>query len=101
MTEATSFPKSKIKVLLLENIHETAREIFRTEGMDLEVLSGALGEAELIEKIRDVHVVGLRSKTIITEPVLEAAQSLLAIGCFCIGTNQVELKGAQDRKSVV
>ena len=97
MTEATSFPKSKIKVLLLENIHETAREIFRTEGMDLEVLSGALGEAELIEKIRDVHVVGLRSKTNITEPVLEAAQRLLAIGCFCIGTNQVDLKGAHRR----
>ena len=97
MTEATSFPKSKIKVLLLENIHETAREIFRTDGMDLEVLSGALGEAELIEKIRDVHVVGLRSKTNITEPVLEAAQRLLAIGCFCIGTNQVDLEGAHRR----
>lgn len=97
MTEATSYPKSKIKVLLLENIHETAREIFRSEGMDLEVLSGALSEAELIEKIRDVHIVGLRSKTNITEPVLEAARRLLAVGCFCIGTNQVDLKAAHRR----
>jgi len=91
MTEATSYPKNKIKVLLLENIHETAREIFRSEGFDLEVLSGAMGEAELIEKIKDVHIVGIRSKTNLTEPVLAAAKRLLAVGCFCIGTNQVEL----------
>lgn len=97
MTQATSFPKSKIKVLLLENIHETAREIFRSEGFDLEVLAGALDEAALIEKIKDVHIVGLRSKTNITEPVLAAANRLLAIGCFCIGTNQVDLKGAHKR----
>lgn len=97
MTEATSYPKNKIKVLLLENIHETARSIFRSEGLDLEVLSGALSEQELIEKIADVHIVGLRSKTNITEPVLEAARRLLAIGCFCIGTNQVDLEGARKR----
>jgi D-3-phosphoglycerate dehydrogenase len=97
MTQATSFPKNKIKVLLLENIHETAREIFRGEGFDLEVLPGALSEEDLVEKIKDVHVVGLRSKTNITEPVLEAAQRLLAVGCFCIGTNQVELSGANRR----
>jgi D-3-phosphoglycerate dehydrogenase len=97
MTEATSFPKNKIKVLLLENIHETARSIFRGEGFDLEVLPGSLGEAELIEKMRDVHIVGIRSKTNITEPVLEEARRLLSIGCFCIGTNQVDLDGAHRR----
>jgi len=97
MTAETSYPKNKIKVLLLENIHETARAIFRSEGLDLEVLSGALGEADLIEKIRDVHLVGIRSKTNITEPVFEAARRLLAVGCFCIGTNQVDLEAAHRR----
>ncbi len=97
MTAETSFPKNKIKVLLLENIHETARSIFRSEGLDLEVLPGAMGEAELIEKIRDVHLIGIRSKTNITEPVLDAAKRLLGIGCFCIGTNQVALEAAHQR----
>jgi D-3-phosphoglycerate dehydrogenase len=97
MTQATSFPKNKIKVLLLENIHETARSIFRSDGLDLEVLSGALGEAELVDKIKDVHIVGIRSKTNITEPVFEAANRLLAVWCFCIGTNQVDLDAAHRR----
>ncbi len=97
MTQATSFPKNKIKVLLLENIHETARSIFRSDGLDLEVLSGALPEEELVKKIKDVHIVGLRSKTNITAPVLAAADRLLAIGCFCIGTNQVDLACANQR----
>lgn len=101
MTQETSYPKSKIKVLLLENIHETARSIFRSEGLDLEVLSGALSEEDLIKKIADVHIVGIRSKTTITEPVLEAAQRLLAVGCFCIGTNQVDLEAAHRRGIVV
>ena len=97
MTAVTSFPKSKIKVLLLENIHETARAIFRSEGVDLEVLSGSLSQADLIDKVQDVHLIGIRSKTNITEPVLEAARRLLGIGCFCIGTNQVDLAGAHRR----
>jgi D-3-phosphoglycerate dehydrogenase / 2-oxoglutarate reductase len=97
MTEETSYPKSKIKVLLLENIHETARAIFRSEGLDLEVLPGALGEAALIEKIKDVHLVGLRSKTNITDAVLDAGKRLLGVGCFCIGTNQVDLESAHRR----
>lgn len=97
MTETTSYPKSKIKVLLLENIHDTARELIRGDGLDLEVLPGALEEDELIERISDVHIVGIRSKTIITEPVLDAARRLLSIGCFCIGTNQVALAAANRR----
>lgn len=98
MSEAiTSFPKNKIKVLLLENIHESARSMIRADGLDLEVLPGALGEQELIEKIKDVHLVGIRSKTNITAPVLEAGKRLLGVGCFCIGTNQVDLEAAHDR----
>src|SRR5690606_20654767 len=97
MTQGTSFPKNKIKVLLLENIHETARSIFRSEGLDLEVLPGALSEEDLSKKIADVHMVGIRSKTNITDQVLASAPRLLAIGCFCIGTNQVDLKSANRR----
>lgn len=97
MSQATSFPKSKIKVLLLENIHETARSMILSDGLDLEVVPGALGEAALAEKIRDVHLVGIRSKTNITDTVLDAASRLLAVGCFCIGTNQVDLESAHRR----
>jgi D-3-phosphoglycerate dehydrogenase / 2-oxoglutarate reductase len=93
----TSFPKNKIKVLLLENIHESGRALFRADGLDLEVLSGALGEEELAAKIADVHMLGIRSKTNVTERVLERAERLLAIGCFCIGTNQVDLDAARVR----
>lgn len=93
----TSYPKNKIKVLLLENIHESGRALFRADGLDLEVLSGALGEDELRERIADVHMIGIRSKTNITESVLAKADRLLAIGCFCIGTNQVALESAKLR----
>ena len=97
MNQATSFPKNKIKVLLLENIHETARHLIREDGLDLEVMSGALSEEQLLEKIPDVHMIGIRSKTHLTAPVIAAAEKLLAIGCFCIGTNQVDLKAAHDK----
>jgi D-3-phosphoglycerate dehydrogenase / 2-oxoglutarate reductase len=91
---ATSFPKSEIKILLLESIHASAHEVFRGEGFAVEAIPGALGEAELAEKIRDVHVVGIRSKTHVTPKVLAEARRLLAVGCFCIGTNQVALRDA-------
>ena len=90
----TSFPKNKIKILLLEGIHESARQTFSTEEFQVELLPRAMPEEELIERISDAHVVGIRSKTHITEPVLAAARRLLAVGCFCIGTNQVDLKAA-------
>jgi D-3-phosphoglycerate dehydrogenase / 2-oxoglutarate reductase len=93
----TSFPKNKIKVLLLENIHESGRALFRADGLDLEVMSGALGEEELREKIADVHLLGIRSKTNVTARVLEKADRLLGLGCFCIGTNQVDLDAAKMR----
>lgn len=90
----TSFPKNEIEILLLENIHPSAHELFRGEGFKLDVRSGAMSEAELLERISTVHVLGIRSKTNVTAPVLEKARRLLAVGCFCIGTNQVDLKAA-------
>ena len=93
----TSFPKDQIKVLLLENIHPLAHEAFKNEGFQVETLSSALNTADLKEKIRDVHVLGIRSKTQVTEEVLQEAKRLLTLGCFCIGTNQVDLKAAKVR----
>jgi D-3-phosphoglycerate dehydrogenase len=93
----TSYPLHKINFLLLENIHETAREAIAREGFHLECLSGSLAEEELLARIPDVHVVGIRSKTRVTARVLAEARRLLAVGCFCIGTNQVDLAAANLR----
>ncbi len=90
----TSFPKNDIEVLLLENVHPSAHELFRAEGVNLEVRSGAMSEEELLERIETVHVLGIRSKTNVSAAVLEKARRMLALGCFCIGTNQVDLKAA-------
>ena len=101
-TTKTSYPKEKIKILLLENISETAVKRFTSNGYtSVEKLSKALPEEELIKKIKDVHLVGIRSKTQITAPVLKAAEKLQAIGCFCIGTNQVNLKAATEKGGAV
>ncbi len=97
----TSFPKSEIKILLLENIHSVAADAFRAEGFQVETVKGALSEAELAEKIRDVHVVGIRSKTRITGKVLDEARRLLSVGAFCIGTNQIDLRHANRRGAPV
>lgn len=93
----TSFPKNEIKVLLLENVHPSAVELFGGEGFQVERVSGALKEADLVEKVRDVHVLGIRSKTQVTPRVLDEARRLLALGAFCIGTNQVALGRANSR----
>jgi D-3-phosphoglycerate dehydrogenase len=93
----TSFPKSQIKVLLLENIHPLAKEAFLSEGFDVETSSVALKPEELKAKIKDVHVLGIRSKTQIPAEVLAEAKRLLTLGCFCIGTNQVDLEFAKER----
>jgi D-3-phosphoglycerate dehydrogenase / 2-oxoglutarate reductase len=82
------------KVLLLENIHSSAAEMFAAEGFQVERLKGALKAEELEERIQDVHVLGIRSKTTIHEEALAKAPQLLAVGCFCIGTNQVNLASA-------
>jgi len=93
----TSFPKSRIRVLLLENVHASAEELFRQEGFRLETSRGALSEAELVEKVPDVHVLGIRSKTRVSPRVLAEARRLLTLGAFCIGTNQVALDAASQR----
>jgi D-3-phosphoglycerate dehydrogenase / 2-oxoglutarate reductase len=97
MLPATSFPKDQIKVLLLENVHQTAHEIFGGEGFQVEALKGSLPADELAAKIADVHVLGIRSKTQVRGDVLQHARRLLTLGCFCIGTNQVELDAANRR----
>jgi D-3-phosphoglycerate dehydrogenase len=91
----TSYPRGRIKILLLENISDSAAEGFVSGGYTaIERLSTALSEEELIAIIKDVHILGIRSKTRITEKVIASAEKLLAVGCFCIGVNQVDLKGA-------
>ena len=86
-----------MKALVLENIHPTAVEVLRSRGYEVEVRSGALREAELIESLDDVQLLGIRSNTLVSERVLKAAPALEAIGCFCIGTNQVDLVAAAER----
>ncbi|RPB23969.1 hypothetical protein L211DRAFT_837837 [Terfezia boudieri ATCC MYA-4762] len=95
------FATEDIKILLLENINKTARDILDKQGYQVEFLKGSLSEDKLIEKIRDIHVIGIRSKTQLTEKVLREAKNLLAIGCFCIGTNQVDLEYARKHGIVV
>ena len=94
-TEKTSYPKEKIRVLFLENISDLAVKRFQQEGYtQVEKISKALTEEELIREIKNVHILGIRSKTQITANVLAVASKLQAIGCFCIGVNQVNLKEA-------
>lgn len=93
----TSFPKNQIRVLLLESIHPSAQALIREDGFQLEVLPGAMSEEELAKRIEGVHLIGIRSKTNITDAVLANAKRLLSIGCFCIGTNQVDLAAANRR----
>lgn len=98
----TSYPKEKINILFLENISDTAVKHFKEAGYtNVKKLGGALSEEELIKEIKDVHLLGIRSKTHITPKVLQAAKKLQAIGCFCIGVNQVDLKAATQNGVVV
>ena len=101
-TNKTSYPKDKIKILMLENISDAAIKVFKDAGYaDIKKISGALSEDQLINEIKQVHMVGIRSKTQITEKVLQHAEKLQAIGCFCIGTNQVNLQAARKKGIVV
>jgi D-3-phosphoglycerate dehydrogenase / 2-oxoglutarate reductase len=93
----TSFPKSEIKILLLENVHPVAAEAFRSEGFQVETVKTALPEAELAQRVADAHILGIRSKTQVTPAVIDAGRRLLAVGAFCIGTNQVALAHANQR----
>lgn len=95
MSQITSYPKEKINILFLENISDKAVEFFhRNDYVNVKKIGSALSESELIKQIKDVHLLGIRSKTHITKNVLDAAKKLQAIGCFCIGVNQVDLKAA-------
>ena len=94
----TSYPKDKIKILLLENISDVSVEEFKEAGYtNIKKLTAALDEKELIQEIKDVHLLGIRSKTQITDKVLSRANKLLGIGCYCIGVNQVNMKSATEK----
>ena len=98
----TSYPKEKINILFLENISDVAVKHFNASGYaNVKKINGALTESELIVAIKDVHLLGIRSKTLITKKILNAAPKLQAIGCFCIGVNQVDLKAATENGVVV
>ena len=91
-----SLPKDKIRILLLEGVHQSAVETLNSNGYtNVEYLKTSLSEEDLIEKVKDVHFIGIRSRTQNTEAVVQAAEKLVAVGCFCIGTNQVDLKATQ------
>jgi D-3-phosphoglycerate dehydrogenase len=101
-TGVTSYPKEKIRILFLENISEVAVKNFHKHGYEkVDKINKALTEEQLIDEIKDVHILGIRSKTQITKRILDAAKKLQAIGCFCIGVNQVDLKAATRNGVVV
>jgi D-3-phosphoglycerate dehydrogenase len=100
LTPPLSLDKAKIRFLMLEGMHQNALDVLHKHGYtNIEYLKTALDESALIERVRDVHFLGIRSRTQVTPAVLEAANKLVAIGCFCIGTNQVALQEAM-RKGV-
>ncbi len=96
-----SYPKNRIKILLLENVHPAAFDNLSEDGFSVELVKHSLSEEELIEKIKGVHVLGIRSKTQVTKKVLEAANKLLVVGAFCIGTTQIDLENCQKNGVVV
>ncbi len=96
-----SYPKNRIKILLLENVHPDAFENLSEDGFSVELVKHSLPEEELIERIKGVHVLGIRSKTQVTQKVLDAANKLLVVGAFCIGTTQIDLEYAKKKGVVV
>ena len=92
LNKVISYPKNRINVLLLENVHPDALKMMKNEGYNVTTVSGALDEEELSERIKEVSILGIRSKTQVTKKVLENAQRLIAVGAFCIGTNQIDLE---------
>ena len=93
----TSYPKNKINILLLEGVHPSVRKIFKENGYtNITYLKTALPENELINSIKNTHLLGIRSKSQITKKIIEHAEKLLAVGAFCIGTNQIDLKSATE-----
>ena len=97
MVKKFSLDKNKIQVLLLEGIHESAVKSFKNAGYtNVEYLKTALDGAELEQKIKNAHIIGIRSRTNLTPEILKKAKKLFAIGCYSIGTNQVDLKAAKN-----
>jgi D-3-phosphoglycerate dehydrogenase len=96
-----SYPKNRIKILLLENVHSDAFKKLSKDGFTVETVSKSLSEDELIEKIKDVHVLGIRSKTNVTKRVIEAAERLMVVSAFCIGTKQIDLQACKENGVVV
>lgn len=97
LNTTVSYPKNRINILLLENVHPVAVEALKAEGFNVETYAAAMTEDELCEKIKNVSVLGIRSKTQVTAKVLENANRLMVIGAFCIGTNQIDLKAATKK----
>src|SRR5574340_1480064 len=87
----------KMKALFLENIHDAAAAPFTRDGYEVKTLPGSPDEATLLKEVRDVEVLGIRSKTKVTARVLDAAPKLLVVGAFCIGTDQIDVPGCSDR----
>ncbi|MDB4036739.1 phosphoglycerate dehydrogenase [Polaribacter sp.] len=96
-----SYPKNRIKILLLENVHSDAFKKLSKDGFTVETVSKSLSEDELIEKIKEVHVLGIRSKTNVTKRVIEAAERLMVVSAFCIGTKQIDLEACKENGVVV
>lgn len=96
-----SYPKNRIKILLLENIHPDAFQKLTGDGFSVETVSKSLSEDELIEKLKGVHVLGIRSKTQVTKRVLESAKKLMVVGAFCIGTKQIDLEACKENGVIV
>jgi D-3-phosphoglycerate dehydrogenase len=101
LPRSISYPKNRIKILLLENVHSDAFDKLSKDGFSVEEVSVSLSEDELIEKIKDVHVLGIRSKTQVTKRVLDAAEKLMTVGAFCIGTKQIDLEACKEKGIVV
>lgn len=97
MNTAISYPKNRINVLLLENVHKNAVDVMKKEGYNVSVHPAGMDEDELCEKIKNVSILGIRSKTQVTKKVLDHANRLMAIGAFCIGTNQIDLKACLQK----
>ncbi|MBT8180131.1 MAG: phosphoglycerate dehydrogenase [Eudoraea sp.] len=101
LPRSLSYPKNRIKILLLENVHPVAFDNLSEDGFSVELIEESLSEDELIKKIKGVHVLGIRSKTRLTPKVLDAADKLLVVGAFCIGTKQIDLDYCKKKGVVV
>ena len=86
-----SYPKNKINILLLENIHPDAKDVLVNAGFNVEVENKSLTEEELKERIKGIHILGIRSKTQITKEIIDSADKLMSVCAFCIGAKQIDL----------